>query len=1587
VLEGRVLPATTFTVNLNTDTGGPGGQMVTPTSGDLRYCISQADLPANAGSTIDFAISNTTVTLTQGVLTISQNLSIVGPGASSPITVSGNHASGVFDITTGTVTLSGLTIANGSDDAGGGILNDGNLMLSTCTLSGNSAVFGGGIDNRNALTVTDTTLSGNTASDTGGGISEADGPATMTVTNCTLSGNSCGHEGGGLYIVGGGDTAMLSTCTLSHNTASTLGGGGIDNEEGGTVTVTNSTLEANTADGSGADGYGGGIRNIAGTLTLTNSSFTGNSVTGDGGAIFNDNGGTVFDTGCDFTHNFSAQYGGAIRNQLGTMTVTGGNFDNNTAGRNGGAIDNTFNSFAMIADCTLSGNSASSSSSSLGDGDGGAIGNGGTLTLTACTFDHDSASYLGGGIYNTYLIGGTAKGTIAATGCTFFSDSAQYGGGIYNLVGTVTLTNCILSGDTATSLGGGIDNETDGTLTVTNSTLSGNTAVGGGGLHNQGTAVLTNSTVSGNTANALDTAGGIDTSSETSDAGTTLLDCTVAGNINNADGPGGLFAGRYDSGQATVTLHNTIVADNSGNQFGTSGASAPGSFVSLGYNLSSDASGNLLQPGDKQDTIPLLGPLQDNGGSLAGAPGSQHVVPTMALLPGSPAIDAADPNVTGLPATDERGFDRVVNVVPDIGAFEVQVYTVYSPANSGGGSLYNALILANRAGGSVINFTTGPTINLTSALPDITRSVQILGPGANDLTVQRSTAAGTPDFSIFVVDPPHNDIQDVSVVISGLTIANGNSSYGGGIENFANLTVSDAVLTGNSVSGYGGGIYNQNRLTVADSTFSDNSATYGAGIDSQPAGTVTVTNSILTGNSASYGGAGIENGGMMAVTDSSFSGNSATNYGGGIGNYGTMRVTSSTLAGNSAAYAGAISNLIGTVTVTNCTLSGNSATNWGGGIDNDEGGTVAATNCTFSGNYSFFGGGIINESGTATVTNCTLAGNTAYFGGGLYNNSTAPSIGNTILAGNTASVAGPDVYGSVASQGHNLIGDPSASSGFSVPAGDLEGTAASPLAPLLAPLGNYGGPTQTMALLPGSPAIDTGSNALLPAGLTTDQRGFARIVNTVDVGAFESRGFTLTVAGGNNQQALVNTPFATPLSVTVSSPYGEPVQGGVVTFAGQPTGASFSGPNTATINASGQATLSVSANAIAGSYTVEASADGANSPGIFSLTNLPAITLNSTSLPNATAGVTYSQTLTAGGGAGGPYTFAVTAGALPTGFSLSSSGALSGSTTVAGTSSLTVTATDSSGFTGSQAYTLTIDPATATHFLVSAPSSTTAGSAFSFTVKALDPFNNTATGYTGTVHFTSSDGNASLPPANQTLSNGVATFGATLTMAGTQTLTATDTNSITGTSNGVAVSAAAATHFAVSAPSSTTAGSPFRFTVTALDPFNNTATGYGGTVHFTSSDPQAVLPANATLTNGVGTFTVTLKTAGIQSLTATDTANATITGSTNGITVTPGAATHFVITGPSSVKAGSAFSLTVTALDAYGNVATGYLGTVNFASTDNRAQLPGKYAFTASDKGVHPFAGLALKKKGTQTITVTDASNGIILGTFSIDVL
>ena len=304
-----------------------------------------------------------------------------------------------------------------------------------------------------------------------------------------------------------------------------------------------------------------------------------------------------------------------------------------------------------------------------------------------------------------------------------------------------------------------------------------------------------------------------------------------------------------------------------------------------------------------------------------------------------------------------------------------------------------------------------------------------------------------------------------------------------------------------------------------------------------------------------------------------------------------------------------------------------------------------------------------------------------------------------------------------------------------------------------------------------------------------------------------------------------------------------------------------------------------------------------------------------------------------------------------------------------GSQTVTVTDTSTSSITGNAV--LTVTAPVADHFIVTAATTAIAGVAVNVTVTAETTFGTTATNYTGTLQFTSSDSNALLP-ANATLTAGVGVFTATLTTAGTQTVTATDTvsSSLSGTSGSITVSPAPANHFSISAPSSVSAGTPFNISVTAEDPFDNPA-NYPATLRFTSSDSHAVLPVNATLTGGTGTFSATLNTPGSDTISVFDAAAITVFGRTASITVSA-PATHFVISAPSSTTAGSVFIYSVTAKDALGNTAFGYAGIVHISSSDAQASLSADATLTAGSG----FFAAALRTAGNQTLTVTDTTNG-----------
>jgi CSLREA domain-containing protein len=256
---------------------------------------------------------------------------------------------------------------------------------------------------------------------------------------------------------------------------------------------------------------------------------------------------------------------------------------------------------------------------------------------------------------------------------------------------------------------------------------------------------------------------------------------------------------------------------------------------------------------------------------------------------------------------------------------------------------------------------------------------------------------------------------------------------------------------------------------------------------SESAGATLALRNLTVANGSAGSGGGIENnGGMLTVTDSTFSGNSAVGTG------------SDPVDCANKCYGGGIENDGGTLTVTGSTFLGNKSDAVGGGIANVNGGTLTVTNSTFSDNGAGFVGGGISNGGTLTVTYSTFSGNGSSVGGGIGN-----AISNTATLSNSVleSVQGGNCgLGTYIDAGYNISGDESCHFTASTSKNSTD--------PLLDPNGlqNNGGPTQTIALQQGSPAVDyipQGQNGCNTT-IKTDQRGVKRPQGTAcDVGAYE----------------------------------------------------------------------------------------------------------------------------------------------------------------------------------------------------------------------------------------------------------------------------------------------------------------------------------------------------------------------------------------------------------------------------------------------------------------------------------------------------
>ncbi len=348
------------------------------------------------------------------------------------------------------------------------------------------------------------------------------------------------------------------------------------------------------------------------------------------------------------------------------------------------------------------------------------------------------------------------------------------------------------------------------------------------------------------------------------------------------------------------------------------------------------------------------------------------------------------------------------------------------------------------------------------------------------------------------------DGQSITVTISGVSVENGRTSFSGGAGIFNGrfglglLELRSVFVRNNIVAGpggSGGGIHNIGVVNLEDVIVHNNDGfVTGGGIFNQ--GTLTISASTVRDNVTNSTGGGIDSGGTATIIDSTISHNFAglgAGGGGGINNFGTMEIS-------------------------NSTVNDNSSHDWGGGVANS--GELALTNTTLSGNAAGTeGGGLRNHPlGTSTLTNVTISDNTAATGGGIFSLADPFAFGgsvalkNSLLAHNTpfnCSGGGP-----IISHGHNLdSGNTCNLAGL----GDLSSTD-----PLLGPLADNGGPTETHALLVGSPAIDAGSDDCPPPA--TDQRGLPRPTDgdadgtsACDIGAYE-----VACAGDLNRDGTVD---------------------------------------------------------------------------------------------------------------------------------------------------------------------------------------------------------------------------------------------------------------------------------------------------------------------------------------------------------------------------------------------------------------------------------------------------------------------------------
>lgn len=1029
-----------------------------------------------------------------------------GNGSNAPNSSSGGNGTGAVNSGSGgTDGSGGGTIGIGGGGGGGGFVSagsngSGNGGAPAPSFAGGSGEAGGG----------------------GGGAYGGGGGGAATGSAGGGGGYSGGGAGGATGQGGGGGSFIVDTLN-GHQTLNPSLTTGTNPSGNGSVSLCAVAYVVTNTNDSGAGSLRDAIARLCAGNTIIFSSSSAN-------------GATNFYDGSQHTITLTSQL-----TMSSNFTIRGPGAKLLTISGNGATrVFKIKSGVTVTLESLTIGNGTGNRDINVGFIGGGGIWNQGTLTLT-----------------NSTVSGNSASGT-----------DSNWGGGIYNQ-GTLTLIRSTVTGNSASggtsNIGGGIYNSFDlataATVSLINSTVSNNSVTGpnngggstAGGIYNQpfdgydARITLINSTISNNSASGS------------------------SGNVG-----GGIVNEAQDNNGVTLSSRNSIIAGNSASTGSPDVAGPLTSQGHNIIANTSNIRGFTITPktGDKFDSAasPLnLSSLQDNGGpTLTVSPR----LGSTAIDAGDDCVtsNTCSPQLTAALTTDQRGYARKSGAHVDIGAVEVQSsFVVINTKDGGAGSLRDALVSVGDGGTVTFNIPTSDpgyssgvyTITLAGQLV-IDKPVTISGPGASQLTVSGNNAS-----RVFNVTAASGS----ALSISGLTIANGKVAGdqvpGGGINNaigaalnitgcsfLDNQTATGARFGNTQDIGYGGAIYNASggSLNVRDSVFERNYSSVGGGICNASGGSISIIGSRFDANAALGGGGIATSAGSGSVDGCVFTGNTGNFYSGGIDTSDqVLDVRNSTFSDNVAGSGAGITNVGGTLNVSGCTFSGNhDAGQWdrtGGGICNGSSSTVGTSspsianvvNSTFTGNsVGQDGAAIYNtqtgntqdpatgppQSGIVTVTACTIVGNSVSQasnagGGGICNITSTDAgvtntvhIANTIIALNSDEYGiGPDVSGAFMSSGHNFIGASDHSTGFTNGTNnDQVGTSASPLDPKLSPLADNGGPTQTMALLSGSTAIDAGADCLLnnsctptlAAPLATDQRGLLRKSGAhVDIGAFE----------------------------------------------------------------------------------------------------------------------------------------------------------------------------------------------------------------------------------------------------------------------------------------------------------------------------------------------------------------------------------------------------------------------------------------------------------------------------------------------------